>query len=199
VSTTVLLLDADGPAGARLAGRLSLDGYAAALARSVAHAEVIARRGPIDVLVLCDAGSAVAAVNLVRGVRGAATALAPTVGIVVVTAPEHAVAALEASTPEFVTYARAVVENAKTLGEELTKRGFDLVTGGTDNHLLLVDLTNKQVTGKVAAQALDKAGIVLNYNAVPFDPRKPGEAGRPGGRGNARPRPLGTGFDRGRR
>ena len=84
-----------------------------------------------------------------------------------------AVAALEAGTPEFVTYARAVVENAKTLGEELMKRGFDLVTGGTDNHLLLVDLTNKQVTGKVAAQALDKAGIVLNYNAVPFDPRKP--------------------------
>jgi glycine hydroxymethyltransferase len=84
-----------------------------------------------------------------------------------------AVAALEASTPEFVTYARAVVENAKTLGEELTKRGFDLVTGGTDNHLLLVDLTNKNVPGKIAAQALDKAGIVLNYNAVPFDPRKP--------------------------
>jgi len=102
VSTTVLLLDADGPAGARLAGRLSLDGYAAALARSVAHAEVIARRGPIDVLVLCDAGSAVAAVNLVRGVRSAATALAPTVGIVVVTAPEHAVAALEAGADDAV-------------------------------------------------------------------------------------------------
>jgi glycine hydroxymethyltransferase len=61
------------------------------------------------------------------------------------------------------------VEFAKRLAE----RGFDLVTGGTDNHLLLVDLTNKGVTGKVAAQALDKAGIVLNYNSVPFDPRKP--------------------------
>ena len=84
-----------------------------------------------------------------------------------------AVAALEASTPEFTAYAKAIVENAKTLGEEMTKRGFDLVTGGTDNHLLLVDLTNKNVPGKVAAQALDKAGIVLNYNAVPFDPRKP--------------------------
>jgi len=84
-----------------------------------------------------------------------------------------AVAALEASKPEFVDYARAVVENAKVLGEELAARGFDLVTGGTDNHLLLVDLTNKKVPGKVASQALDKAGLVLNYNAVPFDPRKP--------------------------
>lgn len=84
-----------------------------------------------------------------------------------------AVAAREASAPAFVEYARAIVENAKTLGEELAARGFHLVTGGTDNHLLLVDLTNKNVPGKIAAQALDKAGIVLNYNAVPFDPRKP--------------------------
>jgi glycine hydroxymethyltransferase len=84
-----------------------------------------------------------------------------------------AVAALEAAQPEFPKYARAIVENAKALAEEMTKRGFDLVTGGTDNHLLLVDLTNKGVPGKVAAQALDKAGIVLNYNSVPFDPRKP--------------------------
>jgi glycine hydroxymethyltransferase len=84
-----------------------------------------------------------------------------------------AVAALEAAQPDFPKYARAMVENAKTLAEEMTKRGFDLVTGGTDNHLLLVDLTNKGVPGKVAAQALDKAGIVLNYNSVPFDPRKP--------------------------
>jgi glycine hydroxymethyltransferase len=84
-----------------------------------------------------------------------------------------AVAAREASQPDFVQYARSVVENAKTLGEALAERGWDLVTGGTDNHLLLVDLTNKKVPGKVAAQALDKAGIVLNYNSVPFDPRKP--------------------------
>jgi glycine hydroxymethyltransferase len=84
-----------------------------------------------------------------------------------------AVAALEAAQPEFKTYARAIVDNAKALGEELTRRGFDLVTGGTDNHLLLIDLTNKGLPGKVAAQALDKAGIVLNYNSVPFDPRKP--------------------------
>jgi glycine hydroxymethyltransferase len=84
-----------------------------------------------------------------------------------------AVAAEEALQPAFKTYAEGILITAKTLGEELTYRGFDLVTGGTDNHLLLVDLTNKGVPGKVAAQALDKAGIVLNYNAVPFDPRKP--------------------------
>ncbi len=84
-----------------------------------------------------------------------------------------AVAALEASQPEFQTYAEDVVKNAKALGAALMARGFDLVTGGTDNHLLLIDLTNKGVPGKVAAQALDKAGIVLNYNSVPFDTRKP--------------------------
>jgi len=84
-----------------------------------------------------------------------------------------AVAALEAAQPEFTTYAESVVANAKALGAALVERGFDLVTGGTDNHLLLIDLTNKGVPGKVAAQALDRAGIVLNYNSVPFDPRKP--------------------------
>jgi glycine hydroxymethyltransferase len=84
-----------------------------------------------------------------------------------------AVAALEASQPEFVQYTRSIVENAKALGESLAAKGFQLVTGGTDNHLLLIDLTSKNVPGKVAAQALDKAGIVLNYNSVPFDPRKP--------------------------
>jgi len=84
-----------------------------------------------------------------------------------------AVAALEASQPEFTTYTQDVVGNAKALAAALTERGFDLVTGGTDNHLLLIDLTNKGVPGKVAAQALDRAGIVLNYNSVPFDPRKP--------------------------
>ena len=84
-----------------------------------------------------------------------------------------AVAALEASQPDFKMYAELIVANAQVLAAELMYRGFDLVTGGTDNHLLLIDLTNKGVPGKVASQALDKAGIVLNYNAVPFDPRKP--------------------------
>ncbi len=84
-----------------------------------------------------------------------------------------AVALREASAPEFREYAHAVVANAKALGEALAERGFDLVSGGTDNHLLLVDLTNKGIGGKPAAKALDRAGIELNYNTVPFDPRKP--------------------------
>jgi len=84
-----------------------------------------------------------------------------------------AVALKEAAQPAFKDYARSIVENAKTLAEDLIGRDFELVSGGTDNHLLLVDLTNKNVTGKVAAKALDRAGIELNYNTVPFDPRKP--------------------------
>ena len=84
-----------------------------------------------------------------------------------------AVAAHEASQPGFKSYAKAIVDNAAVLAAALLERGFGVVTGGTDNHLLLVDLTEKKVTGKVAAKALDRAGIVLNYNAVPFDPRKP--------------------------
>jgi glycine hydroxymethyltransferase len=84
-----------------------------------------------------------------------------------------AVALREASTDAFKKYAHQIVENAKALAAELLARGYDLVSGGTDNHLILVDLTNKEVPGKKAAQALDKAGLVLNYNSVPFDPRKP--------------------------
>jgi glycine hydroxymethyltransferase len=84
-----------------------------------------------------------------------------------------AVAAKEAATPEFKTYAHAIVSNAKVLAEGLLGKGFSLVTGGTDNHLILIDLRSKNVTGKVAAQALDRAGIVGNYNSIPFDPRKP--------------------------
>jgi glycine hydroxymethyltransferase len=84
-----------------------------------------------------------------------------------------AVAAREASEPSFKEYAHAVVANAKALGEELAARGFRLITGGTDNHLLLVDMTPKGIAGKPYAQALDRAGIVGNYNSIPFDPRKP--------------------------
>ena len=84
-----------------------------------------------------------------------------------------AVAAKEASTPEFKQYAHIVVANAKVLAESLLGKGFSLVTGGTDNHLILLDLRSKNVTGKVAAKALDRAGIVGNYNSIPFDPRKP--------------------------
>lgn len=83
------------------------------------------------------------------------------------------VALREASTEAFRAYGRQVVTNAKALAGELLERGFQLVSGGTDNHLVLMDLTNKGVIGKKAAKALDRAGIVTNYNTVPFDPRKP--------------------------
>ncbi|MFD8147561.1 serine hydroxymethyltransferase [Streptomyces sp. NPDC059708] len=84
-----------------------------------------------------------------------------------------AVALHEAAQPSFTAYAHAVVANAKALAAALLERGFDLVSGGTDNHLVLMDLTSRGVAGKIAAKALDRAGIVVNYNTVPFDPRKP--------------------------
>ncbi|MGH7879481.1 MAG: serine hydroxymethyltransferase, partial [Candidatus Binataceae bacterium] len=83
------------------------------------------------------------------------------------------VALKEAATPEFKQYGRQIVSNAKALAAGLLEEGFNLVSGGTDNHLILVDLTNKKVIGKKAAQALDRAGINCNYNTVPYDPRKP--------------------------
>jgi glycine hydroxymethyltransferase len=84
-----------------------------------------------------------------------------------------AVALKEASTQSFKKYGEQIVKNAKTLAEELKKYGFNLVSGGTDNHLLLIDLSNKKVNGAVAALALEIAGIVLNKNAVPNDPMPP--------------------------
>ncbi|HEU5060375.1 MAG TPA: serine hydroxymethyltransferase [Kofleriaceae bacterium] len=84
-----------------------------------------------------------------------------------------AVALREAATPAFKQYGAQIVRNAQALAAGLVERGFDLVSGGTDNHLILCDLTNRSVPGKVAARALDRAGIVCNYNTVPFDPRKP--------------------------
>jgi glycine hydroxymethyltransferase len=84
-----------------------------------------------------------------------------------------AVALREASTPAFREYAAQVVANAKALATALVERGFDLISGGTDNHLILADLTGKGIGGKPAAKALDRAGIELNYNTVPYDTRKP--------------------------
>lgn len=84
-----------------------------------------------------------------------------------------AVALLEASTPAFKTYGAQIVKNAKVLAEELVKYKFNLVSGGTDNHLLLIDLTNKKVNGAVAALALEVAGIILNKNSVPNDTMPP--------------------------
>jgi glycine hydroxymethyltransferase len=84
-----------------------------------------------------------------------------------------AVAFKEAMEPEFREYQKQVVANAKVLAEELMRLGFRLVSGGTDNHLILMDLTDKGITGKQAEEALARAGIVVNKNSIPFDKRGP--------------------------
>ncbi len=84
-----------------------------------------------------------------------------------------AVSFKEALQPSFAEYAQQVVDNAKALGAELTERGYDLVSGGTDNHLVLIDLRNKGLTGKTAEAALEAAGITANKNMVPFDDESP--------------------------
>jgi glycine hydroxymethyltransferase len=84
-----------------------------------------------------------------------------------------AVSFAEALRPEFKLYARAVVENAKALADTVASGGYAIVAGGTDNHLLLVDLRAKALTGKAAEAALGRAYITCNKNGVPFDPEKP--------------------------
>ncbi len=84
-----------------------------------------------------------------------------------------AVAFGEALKPEFKAYGKAVVVNAQALAETLVKRGVNIVTGGTDNHLMLVDLRPKSLTGKAAEESLERAGLTCNKNAIPFDPEKP--------------------------
>ncbi|MEO8554222.1 MAG: serine hydroxymethyltransferase, partial [Kofleriaceae bacterium] len=84
-----------------------------------------------------------------------------------------AVALKEAAAATFKQYAAQIVTNAKALAAAMVEQGFTLITGGTDNHLILADLTSKNVSGKIAAKALDASGIELNYNSIPFDPRKP--------------------------
>ena len=84
-----------------------------------------------------------------------------------------AVALKEALSPEFKTYQQQILSNAKALAAGLLKRGFRLVSGGTDNHLMLLDLRETELTGKVAQETLDRARITVNKNAVPFDPRSP--------------------------
>ncbi len=79
----------------------------------------------------------------------------------------------EALQPSFKVYGAQVVANAKTLAEELMRAGFRLTSGGTDNHLVLVDVGSKGLTGKIAEAALQRAGITVNKNLIPFDPRKP--------------------------
>jgi glycine hydroxymethyltransferase len=137
----------------------------------VGHAEVITTtthktlRGPRGAMVMSDAAHAKALDKAVfPGLQG---------GPHNHTTAAIAVALAEAAQPSFRDYAAGVVANAAALADALAARGFDLVSGGTDNHLILVDLTNKGIGGKPAAKALDRAGIELNYNTVPFDPRKP--------------------------
>jgi len=91
---------------------------------------------------------------------------------------EHVIAAKavalgEALRPEFKEYQRRIVENAQALAEGLVRAGLRLVSGGTDNHLMLVDLRPKKLTGKVAEEALGRAGITVNKNMIPWDPEKP--------------------------
>ncbi len=84
-----------------------------------------------------------------------------------------AVAFKEALAPEFLEYQRQIVKNAQRLGENLLNAGLKLVSGGTDNHLVLVDLTETEFTGQVVEQTLERAGITVNKNTIPFDPRSP--------------------------
>jgi glycine hydroxymethyltransferase len=137
----------------------------------VGHAEVISTtthktlRGPRGAMLMSDADHAKALDRAIfPGLQG---------GPHNHTTAAIAVALREAATEEFKAYAHQIVTNAKALAASLTERGFDLVSGGTDNHLILVDLTSKDIGGKPAAQALDRAGIELNYNTVPYDTRKP--------------------------
>lgn len=84
-----------------------------------------------------------------------------------------AVAFGEALQPEFKTYAQNIINNSKRLGEVLQSEGINLVSGGSDNHLLLMDLQSLELTGKVAEKALDHVGITTNKNTIPFDPQSP--------------------------
>jgi glycine hydroxymethyltransferase len=122
-------------------------------------------RGPRGAMLLSDAGYAASLDRAVfPGLQG---------GPHDNTTAAIAVALHEASQPQFEEYAHRVVANAQALAEALLERGFELVSGGTDNHLILADLTGKGVPGKPAAKALDRAGIVVNFNTVPFDRRTP--------------------------
>jgi glycine hydroxymethyltransferase len=122
-------------------------------------------RGPRGGLVLCKAQYAKELDKLTfPGIQGG-----PLMHIIAA----KAVCLKEAMQPEFVTYQKQVVANAKVLAAAMAKQGFRIVSGGTDNHLFLVDIYSKGLTGKDAQPALDRAGITVNKNAIPFDPLPP--------------------------
>jgi glycine hydroxymethyltransferase len=137
----------------------------------VPHADIVTStthktlRGPRSGLILCRAEhqAAVDRTNF-PGMQGG-----PLMHVIAA----KAVCFLEAQRPEFREYQRRVIQNARALAEELLGRGYDLVTGGTDVHLVLVDLRKKDLTGKKAEAVLEAAGITVNKNAVPNDPQKP--------------------------
>lgn len=122
-------------------------------------------RGPRGGMILCreEYGKKVNS-NIFPGIQGG-----PLMHVIAA----KAVAFKEALAPEFKDYMQQVVKNAKALAEGLLRRDFNLVSGGTDNHLVLVDLSTTEITGKVAEVTLEKAGITVNKNAVPFDTRSP--------------------------
>jgi glycine hydroxymethyltransferase len=118
-------------------------------------------RGPRGGLVMCRSEHAKAVDKIIfPGIQG---------GPLAHVMAAKAVAFKEAMSPEFRDYQKAVIANAKKLSLSLMEKGFNIVSGGTDNHLMLVDLTNMNVTGKEASEALEKAGITVNKNGVPFD------------------------------
>ena len=122
-------------------------------------------RGPRGGMIMCRAEYAKAIDKMIfPGIQGG-----PLVHVIAA----KAVAFKEALSREFRDYQQRVINNAKRLAEELIKRGFRIISGGTDNHLMLVDLTTKGITGKEAEEALDKAGITVNKNAIPYDERPP--------------------------
>ncbi|HAU31433.1 MAG: Serine hydroxymethyltransferase [Desulfotomaculum sp. 46_296] len=140
-------------------------------ANPVPHADVVTTtthktlRGPRGGLILCREEFATK-INraLFPGIQGG-----PLMHVIAA----KAVALWEAMQPEFVTYQRQVVKNARSLAEALLQKGFNLVGGGTDTHLILVDLRSKDITGAQAEEVLDRVGITVNKNAIPFDPRPP--------------------------
>jgi glycine hydroxymethyltransferase len=123
-------------------------------------------RGPRGGLILCDDEDMAKKINtaVFPGLQGG-----PLVHVIAA----KAVAFGEALRPEFKAYAQDIVRNARALAETLKSEGLDIVSGGTDNHLMLVDLRPKKATGKMAEKALDRASITCNKNAIPYDPEKP--------------------------
>jgi glycine hydroxymethyltransferase len=137
----------------------------------VPHAEFVTTtthktlRGPRGGMILCrEEYAKTINSNIFPGIQGG-----PLMHVIAA----KAVSFKEALTPEFKVYQEQIVKNARTLAAELLARGLRLVSGGTDNHLMLVDLSATELTGKIAEEALDKAGITVNKNTVPFETRSP--------------------------